>query len=99
MLPESWADPVVPVIVPRERVVAVTLAENSSGTLVSADLDAIPDGSRWRAVWVVVLEGEWPAQCTGTDPVPTCRTALTQTITLDAETGTIIEREMSDVTG
>jgi hypothetical protein len=60
MLPEAWRGAEVPEIISRE--VAIEAARGSLGdgvdqTVVSADLDALQDRSRWRAVWRVDFEG------------------------------------------
>ena len=93
MLPESWARPVVPIVLPREQVVAATIAEYPTATLESADLDAILEGSRWRAVWILVLEGHFPGECVIGVPASDCPFATSMRVILDVGTGEFISSE------
>jgi hypothetical protein len=59
MLPEAWRGAVVPVIISREDAIDAARARITDGagaTVESADLDALQDGSHWRAVWRVAFE-------------------------------------------
>lgn len=87
MLPEAWARPEVPVVLPEDRVVAATLENNPSSTLASAGLDAIPDGAGWRAVWRIELDGEFRECIPGPSGTPSCLTATRMEFVIDAETG------------
>ncbi len=87
VLPESWARPVVPIVVPRERVLAAKLADNPAAKLESVGLDAIADGPGWRAVWRIELQGEFRECIPDPSGNPSCLVASRVEFVLDAETG------------
>lgn len=86
-LPESWARPTVPEVIQELEITAATLREQPDASLVSADLDAIPEGSGWRAVWRIELEGEFRECIPGPSGGQSCLTATRMEFVLDAETG------------
>lgn len=92
-LPESWRDPVVPVVRSRELIVTELLARTPGATSSeSASLEAIRADGDWRAIWRVVLDGQF-SECGG-PPAPgntvTCLEATSREFVVDAETGEVI---------
>jgi hypothetical protein len=93
MLPESWAEPGVPILLPEAHIVASVLREAPNATVVSTELDAIRDGEMWIEVWVVTVEGEFHPSCpAGATPCPTFHTLV---VTVNASAGDAISREFS----
>jgi hypothetical protein len=96
-LPVSWRGAQVPEIIPEHEITAGLLreadAELVSGdpaSLVSAELDAIDDGSGWIAVWRIVLRGEFEYVCTA-PAVPTCTPFISEKeFVLDADSGDVV---------
>ena len=86
-LPETWRDPVVPEVLPRDSIVAGILQSQPSASVRSAELDANPDGAGWRAVWIVVLDGEFRECSPGPSGEPACLTASSLEVVVDAATG------------
>lgn len=93
-LPDAWADPVVPDLMPVEEIIAVAQREldlvGSDARLVSVELDVIPedDGFWWHEVWRLTYEGSFPQSCPAMPPgASPCHPADTLTTTFDASTG------------
>ena len=89
-LPEAWANPVVPVILPLDEVQASAEREMPGAALVDANLEAIQDASTygWREVWVLTFEGEFPIPCASGAACP----ATEAIVTVDATSGETISR-------
>jgi hypothetical protein len=90
MLPEFWQAAVVPAIIDARAAGRAAVASNPATEIVSADLDSIRYERGWRAVWRVVLEGEFRACIPDPLGSPACLGATTREFVLDAETGEII---------
>lgn len=87
-LPDAWAHPVVPHVVPVERFISAIQPENPNATFVSAELGVFESniGFPWVAVWRMTFEGEFP-QCSATEPPPTFCPDGNLVVTVDASTG------------
>lgn len=91
MLPESWREAQVPVILAKDAAIAAALGERTTATVESAEVNVIRDGTGWRAVWNIVLSGDFPGGC----PPPAvessrCPSATSQFVVLDATSGALI---------
>lgn len=91
MLPASWQHPSVPVIIDRETAIGAAVGAQPAASVESAEVNVIAQGTGWRAVWNIVLTGDFPGGC----PPPAvessrCPSATSQFVVLDATSGALI---------
>jgi hypothetical protein len=100
MLPESWRDAQVPVILQKDAAIQAALGQyraegNRADGVQSAEIEVIPEFGGWQAVWKVVLLGEFRGECLLPGGAPrACASGTSVLAVLDATTGSVISSEV-----
>ncbi len=94
MLPESWRGAEAPEILSRDHVTEEILRRMPDTTAGSSGLEVIREDDGYRAIWRVVLDGQFPVSCPfilrpSFDP-NRCEDATTMELIVDAETGAFL---------
>jgi hypothetical protein len=96
-LPEAWRGATAADVLPMAGAVstAMKVASQPGSSPQRVDLDAILVDGAWRAVWNVVLDGQFEAQCLlpGQSQVTDCPPAYTKLVVVDAVTGAILSSQ------
>jgi hypothetical protein len=97
-LPDSWRDPLVPILLPLDQILVSVQARNPGATIVSTELDVVQEKTTgdWQVVWNIQEQGEFARSCPrplGSLPPSFC-TYSRQTLVADAITGEVVETDL-----